>query len=228
MVKRARVTNPGPKNKGVVKKRKPNAISQQTVLIGAAGKFAPKSAEKKNIDKSATLTPTTAIVSPTAATLLNLIPLGTGPSARIGRKVSLTSMTFRYHLQLDSTPGETRIIGVYDKQPNGAFPTASDIFAPANMSALQNLSNSDRFMVIFDEYVLREAGYAYIAGTAQPSYANKIVRKFNPPLQMQYNDVGGGTIADISTGAIYFFVVSLGATANTSLQFVSRFRYTDN
>lgn len=228
MVKRARVTNPGPKHKGVVKKRKPNAISQQTVLIGAAGKFAPKSAEKKNLDVNSTVTPTNALVAPTATTLLNLIPLGTGPSGRIGRKVSLTSLTFRYHFQPGSQPGETRILAVYDKQPNGAFPAALDVFSTISMSALQNLSNSDRFMVLFDEYIFREAGYAYIAGTATPSFANKIVRKFNPPLQMQYNDVNGGTIADISTGAIYFFIVTLSAGTIGNIQFVSRCRYTDN
>ena len=58
------------------------------------------------------------------------IKQGNAISQRIGNKINLKSVRLRFSLDstgvLTNTPTDTRLLLVYDRQPNGAYPTVND------------------------------------------------------------------------------------------------------
>ena len=102
--------------------------------------------------------PTTAFAS---ITELNDILQGAGAYQRIGQKLTMESIAFKCNIELGGAPpvmGNGRIMVVYDRQPNGAFPSISDILsinvstAPIFTSGL-NMSKKSRFSILCDEYI---------------------------------------------------------------------------
>lgn len=108
--------------------------------------------------------------------LLNNITLGTDATQRIGRKVQIKSIRLLVNPKvqissqttqtaagpppIDTTvgvaqPQTVRIVLVWDKQPNGVQATSTDVFVDMNAttgsSAMMQLNNRDRFVIIADE-----------------------------------------------------------------------------
>ena len=82
------------------------------------------------------------------------IPLGDGPSARIGRQVTLTSVQLDYTFDIHHTETNViylRVCLVIDKQCNGAAAAWLDIFSQTSVLSYRNLDNVDRFVVIYDK-----------------------------------------------------------------------------
>lgn len=163
-----------------------------------------------------------------SVTALNLIDEGTGDSARIGRKIQLTSVQIRGFIQpADADTGDSmvRVMLVWDKQVNGVIATIANILSAATANSFMNLDNRERFKVVCDEkFTLQQFNVASsLSGSALPLV--DVYKKFSGVTI--YDGTGGG-IADINTGAMYLVtigtaVAAIGATA----QLACRVRYTD-
>jgi len=84
--------------------------------------------------------------------LLNGCAQGNSGFTRIGRRLLMKSILFRYFF----APGSSscfRILVVYDKQTNGALPATTDVVNTTDAHAPLNLINADRFVTVFDKIV---------------------------------------------------------------------------
>jgi len=159
-----------------------------------------------------------------AGILLNNIQPGSSASQRIGRKVTLKSVLFRYSFNLGATStggSPLRILIVYDRQSNAAAPAITDILLSDDFTSQNNLSNRDRFITIFDHITTP------ISVQGEYAVADVLYKSVN--LEMCFNAVAGGGIGDITSGAIYAFYAQAGniAVANSNLNARCRVRYQD-
>lgn len=182
--------------------------------IGAVAK--PGAPEAKNLDQAMALAAVGAAYQWSALTLLNSIPQGNTAVTRIGRRVTITKLVIRWRF---GGP-YCRFTVIYDHAPNGALPAITDIFVINDINGVNNLINNDRFMILHDEYIVSANGQS----SSADSMAGKWVYK-GPPLQNQWTNAATGTIADITTGAIY---VAVATTSTASVWTAyARVRYTD-
>ena len=167
--------------------------------------------------------PTTAFAG---ITELNDILQGAGAYQRIGQKLTMKSVAFKCSLELGGTPpvmGNGRIMLVYDRQPNGAFPSISDLLsinvstAPIFTSGL-NMSKKSRFSILCDKYIDLDTD---ALGTA-----SVVLFRNNINLETEYSATAG-TIADITTGAL--FLIAFGTYTNFAMKnATARIRFYDN
>lgn len=206
------------------KSRQPFKKPRRQSIGASVGAIPSKKPEKKNIDTQISLA--TPGATWTAAQLLNPIVQGTGVSGRVGRQVNLKSVFIRWVFTGTQTP--FRFVIIYDKQPNGALPATTDIFSVNSINGLMTLANSDRFKVIHDEYIYANGGSNQgNFQSASNALAGKYFRDFGEGLQNIWTDAATGTIADISTGALYYIANSIVATGAAGLVATTRVRYTD-
>jgi len=205
--------------------------------------------EKKGMDtaiSSGGTIPTT-VNDNSGMIVLNLIQQGAGSWNRVGRKVNLRSLRIRgdiMHTQTTAASGFTygqviRCVIVWDKQPSsGTIPQWQDMFGftaqdgteGTSMYAPIRYDNMDRFSI------LRDVTY-----DPQPG-----AKSGNPDVVTYYNTIdeyirlgdrecvfsgqsNPMTIADISSGAIYFCVRTKNSTSTISSinNMYARLRYTD-
>lgn len=160
-----------------------------------------------------------------AGALLNGINTGTTATTRIGRKVTIKSILIRWSIRLSSTTTEgspVRILVVYDRQSNAQAPAITDILLQDEFHQPNNLSNRDRFITIFD--LVTEP----VSVTGEYCRAGVLYKSLN--LEQMFNAIAGGTIGDISSGAIYVFVAAVPSAigvANIGVGIQNRIRFTD-
>ena len=174
--------------------------------------------ERKNIDDSSAKW-TTAVTTWTIS-VLNDVAQGSSAITRIGRKILMKSILVQGSLTNSNAFG--RILIVYDRQPNGALPAATDVLTSNTMMAVQNLDNRDRFIILADifPYAQDESLAGEING-APMCYKRYI--KCN--LETVYGG-NAGTIADINSGSIIMMTNCNGGTvANESG--IQRIRFVD-
>lgn len=183
-------------------------------------------------------------------TLLNATVPGASEQNRIGRKVSMKSLMIRGWVRYDqagTTPGDDllRCIVFYDRQPNGAAPVIADVLqdtdqagtATTSITSNINLSNADRFKILRDwfwsvPHIVSIAGGAtqdgQITDEGAKEFSFKTFIKLNG-MEAHYNAGTAGTIADITTGALYLvtFGARASADAQYKLSFGARVRYLD-
>lgn len=190
-----------------------------------------KTDELKNID---VLTASTITFNQTTANLalLNGIDDGATASTRVGRKVILTSFSWRWRGSFaTTTTGSSglRCLIVYDKQTNAAAPAATDVLVQDNIQSQMNLANSKRFKVLADVLVP-------CVGTAGPQSWNmkgyvqlEKPTKNKPGLEMIFNNASTANVDSIITGSVYALFYQDGGilTASPSSAFYSRFRFVD-
>lgn len=158
---------------------------------------------------------------------LNPIDTGSSASQRIGRKVQLRSILFRWNGSSIGANVAYRILIVYDREPNGVLPTLLDVIEGDNYNSPMNLSNGNRFIVLADEMHGNE-GYSSGGGAGSPQYyrTGKIYKKIN--LQAGYNALSNLTISSITQGAVFVMCsVPLNASTGQGIGYWSRIRYTD-
>lgn len=188
-------------------------------------KIVAKSTELKNLD---TTLNTRIVAAQTTATVGEIFSpdAGTDPTEHVGRTTNEVSL--EYHLQISyaaTTAGSSpiRIAIVYDRQTNAALPTITDVWESDVINTLRNLANSKRFKVLVDKKLdgLSDAG--------PKSLFHHGFRKFKFPLETNYNQTNGGTIADITTGSFISYVWQNGniITANPVAVLTTRIRFTD-
>lgn len=155
---------------------------------------------------------------------------GVGVSEHLGRAVEVTSLSWKWSSSYAATTAGSspmRLLVVYDRQPNAALPAVTDIVNQDYINAHMNLANSKRFLVIVNEEFegMSIQGPNAFFKTGYVSFR----KRFNGTLRTEFNDVNGGTIADITTGSYISLTWQNGglitAAPIDTLDF--RFRYTD-
>jgi len=172
----------------------------------------------------------TQITTTTQYNLLNGCNIGAGITQRIGRRITIKKIHFRYwisHELLSSTlEAYGRIIIVYDKQSNGVAPVLTDIYDmytgnPATM--YRQIDHLSRFTVLYNKNFLL-AGENHGSPTTAIENWNK-----NVSIPVEYNAGNNGDITDISTGALY--MIAIGNTAagadNVLFNWTCRCAFTD-
>lgn len=164
-------------------------------------------------------------------TCLNEIQQGATSYNRIGTKILMKSIQLRCVLSVagsntTSAQGTARVCLVYDRQPNGAYPTLSTIFS-SNVSGTPafncgvNMSNRDRFVILRNKFI------PLFIGASSIYHLDEYVKT---RLETQYRTTTGA-IGDITTGALY--LVAFAASSGTATSFVpfssvnARIRYYD-
>lgn len=113
---------------------------------------------------------------------------------------------------------------VYDRQTNAAAPTWADVYTSDDIEPnLRNLNNRKRFKILGSGYIPMPKAGADVARVPIEFY-----RKLKHPVE--YNSTNGGTVADITTGGLFFMIradVALGAD-DESIAAWSRVRFADN
>ena len=206
--------------------------------------------EKKGMDTAITFAQIPSTVNDNSGMIvLNLIQQGAGSWNRVGRKVNLRSIRIRgdiIHQQVTGASGFTtgqvvRCVVVWDKQPSsGTIPKWSDIFGftaqdgteGTSMYAPIRYDNMDRFSILRDVTYDPQPGAKAQTSPDTVSYFNTIdeyIRLGDRECVFsgQSNPM---TIADVSTGAIYFCVrarINNVLSVQSNISLTARLRYTD-
>jgi len=161
-------------------------------------------------------------------TELNCVQQGATAYNRIGTKIMIKSIKVDADLILKGsapTGNTARLMIVYDRQPNGAFPAVANILsmnvsgAPVFNSGI-NMANRSRFTILRNQVVNFD-------NNGEQSYHWSTFVKTKLETQFGSN---AGNIGDIQTGAIYLvaFTYVSGATMFVDLLTASsRIRYFD-
>jgi len=208
----------------------------------------PVSALTKYVDYHTT---TLRVCSDIRITLLNGIACGTESYQRVGRVVMAKnlklSITFSMITSVVLTfPGDmARLIVLWDKQGT-TTPVASDILWDVSAAGttqtsyvgFKNPNNKERFVHLYDKrfqlpsYIVTVANS--VASTPCPQMPN--ITEWRPDIDIdldglmtRYKDTGS-TIASISEGALYFFILGTtpNATAGWNVTFKARYSYYDS
>nr|WAE42178.1 MAG: capsid protein [Cressdnaviricota sp.] len=180
-------------------------------------------------------------------TVVNVPQVGAAFYNRIGNEIEMKSLHLIGQIALTGTAPVPqfeydRVIVVYDRQPNGAFPSASDLLTSYTSSGGTsttaydhlNPNNFDRFKVLAD-IRLAFNWNATAALTDHEAKAKDYKGEYNinrfinlRGLSCKYK-ASAGTIGDVTTGALLVFTVGTSATANAPYQFVwsARLRFID-
>lgn len=213
------------------KKRRYNGSNGYKRSTGYYGRFAGTNSEKKFYDTSFSLTdPTT-----TGSILLssvNTVPQGTGESARIGRKITLRAVNFRFVCQLPntSTPSATddglRVIVYHDKQCNGTAATVTDLLETADFLSFNNLANKDRFKILSDKIVDLSSTCGSWDGTndqfGEKAVTRSVYLKCNVPIEFNSTT---GVISEIRSHNIG--ILAINDNGRMQIEGRVRIRYTD-
>lgn len=205
-------------------------ISQQQFQLKKAIVRA-KTDELKNLD---VVTNGTITFGQTTANLalLNGCDDGATSTTRIGRKIIITNLTWRWEGSIASTTtgaSGLRLLIVRDAQANGAAPAATDVLTVDTIYSMMNLNNSKRFKVLVDKLIP-------CVGTSGPQAWNEkgFVQfekplKNKPGLEVTFNDNSTATITSIVTGSIYALFYQNGQllVASPTSSLYTRLRFID-
>lgn len=186
--------------------------------------------------------------------LLNGIQEGSSFYNRIGRKIAMKSLHFTGYIHRGGGFGGEqgdfiRWMLIYDRQANGALPTAADLLTNydqqgttlSNALSGLNLNNADRFVVLRDkriytaqrQKVTLSAPTDTVYGAGFINYQNDwTINEFVDlkGLEVHYkSSTNPSDIGDIATGALYFVygIVTTGGVDAYEAQINSRLRYWD-
>jgi len=169
------------------------------------------------------------INSTSAVTLINGIARGDDISDRVGRQITMKSISVRGQMAVTAGTGVDqagRVLIVYDKQANAAAPTAAQVISAAgdgyDIYRPPNLENRMRFVILYDRTFRLNA-------SAEPSSVQLVTCYRRVNLVTTFNSGDAGTVADIVTGSLYLVSVgnvAAGATA-AFLNVATRVRFED-
>lgn len=197
----------------------------------AAGKRTAPTGEVKYLDTTLSfLFDTTGEVPATGQ--LNLIPVGTGESERIGRKVHLKSIRLRGHLS-PNTPdyqGEIiRLMLVQDKQCNGAAATYSGVngvLSADTVSAFRNLDNQDRFIIHKDWFFTINPTAGVTTSFNLQRVEFDFYKKLNVPIEFD-STVTTGALTTIRSNNFFLLARSVANDDVFVMNGLCRIRYVD-
>lgn len=143
--------------------------------------------------------------------LLNVVPQGNTQTTRVGKKILLKGVQIRGSITYATTNvpfHHCAYVLIYDKRPDGAVPGIADILAAASSNALNNDTNSGRFMMLKrEDFMINHVTSS--SGEGQLDTSSKVIDDYVPLKGMEtvYKALGTGAIADIEQGALYLMVI---------------------
>lgn len=212
-------------------------VPGKTRSTGYYGRFHGKNAEQKFFDNNSLNATAVSNTGVFLSSSVNLVPTGTGESEKIGRKLTIKSIFWRYSVELpavsaaaiDGNDDSVRLIVYLDKQANGAAATVTEILEAASIHSFNNLENSQRFTIMKDELIDIQRGALTNDGSSsffQPfsSKNMKWYKKCNIPIEFGSN--AAPTIADIKSNNIGVLAISRAAACDINSRL--RIRFSDN
>lgn len=169
---------------------------------------------------------------PTAGqiTLLNGVAQGTDYTARIGRKIEMTSVLLRFWFLPITTSAPVgdacRVIVFHDAQTNAAAPIVTDVLNAADYLSPNNLNNRDRFTTLWDKTITMNP---VVYAAAAPTTGNPVTKALKLYRKIRKEVIFGGTAAtvgSITSGGIFLLLIS--AEAQMQLSVNSRIRFKDS
>lgn len=129
---------------------------------------------------------------------------------REGNEIHPTSIQWRGRLTVAAAATFSpivRMIIAWDQQPNGAVPATADLVDAATITPLisspYNHDSNKRFKILYDRR------YVIEGQPALTSLNSKLIQgKIKLSRVMKFNDVNGGTVADIITNNLFIAFVS--------------------
>lgn len=185
--------------------------------------------------------------TPLAATslspLLNVPVSGSDVFNRVGRKIYMKSLQIKGLIFNNNTSIQDsgRMLLIFDSQPNAAAPTVQNLLSnfdgvgATNGNSMINLNNRQRFLVLRDHQIIfpgvnNAAGVLTNVGpvldTGKYQYEINWFVKLKG-LETIFNQINGGTIADIASGSLYLIFVSTTQDAGYNFKGNTRLRYYD-
>ena len=171
-----------------------------------------------------------AAISTTGGFYLLFCPqLGSDYNQRIGRKVVIKSLYtkafFVVERALSNVDGFSpaqmmRMIIFVDYQPNGATPIATDLLTASHPLAHLNPNNRDRFKIIKDKTFSFDPIILDGTNTNRACFNRtcadlKNYKKLG--IETIFNSTNAGSIGDITTGALYMFLVGSQASGQSDI-----------
>ena len=222
-------------------------ISRNPRILMAPGALVGHRGEIKTLD-----IPASANTISTTATFqaLNIIQEGSAFYNRIGRKIMMKSIRLTGQIvPSGNIPGPSseylRIMLVYDRQPNGAYPTASDLLTSYDNTGATtstsfshlNMNNCERFVVLRDCRIGIPSDGTAAATNQVQAIVDPRGDKYNIDMYVKLKDLethykassNPAVIGDQASGALLLFLFGnvAAAAAAYNLAWSSRLRYHD-
>lgn len=201
---------------------------------GYYGRFSGPRAEYKYLD-TATSDPVVAIGGSILRDSCNNVAAGTGETQRIGRKIVIRSINYRYLVQYPEKEGEVtppdseavRVVLYLDKQCNGTGATPTQILETASMTSFRNLANSARFTVLMDR--IHNMNTQGLASDGTTSYSHAGINRWASfykkcSIPVNFNGTTGVT-GEIESNNIGILLI--GSSGVASVGGTLRIRFTD-
>jgi len=165
----------------------------------------------------------------------NIIAQGTTESTRLGRKLTIKSINWRFQVtlpELDAVadPGPVdavRVILYLDKQANGATAAVTDILESADFQSFNNLANKSRFRTLMDRtYAINYSNLASdgagVVSSAGENIQDSFFKKCNIPIE--YDNTGtDGALTSQRSNNIGLLLISRSNTAGFNSKMRLRF-----
>lgn len=169
-------------------------------------------------------------------TALLKIPEGNGEEQRVGRKIIIKKIAFRFDINLAGTASQNdtadivRVIMVLDKQCNGALPNVTDVLKSADWLSYNLLANSMRFSILMDRtYAINHTAGSGRGVTDNLSYGLTFIHDSfykNCDIRIEYSSAAtDGNIATIKSNNIFLLYISRKGLAG--IDATLRFRFND-
>lgn len=171
--------------------------------------------EKKEQVIATTLNPTTTAVRQ----LLNGTAHGTTDGDRIGNSIKSYDLLVRGRVVHNSsaTSTLTRVIILWDHQPNGSALAATEFFQTENVLSARNTDYGKRFSVLFDDMIATDTNRTIVPF--------KVYRKLKAHVEYKGSTAA---ITDIATNSLYMMCISNEATNNPTVTLNSKYKFIDN
>ncbi|MFQ0997907.1 hypothetical protein [Gilliamella sp. CG33] len=166
------------------------------------------------------------------------IAQGTTESTRIGRKLTVKAIAFRYTVQIPTTATAAnttdtiRVMMYLDKQTNGAAAAVTDILESAAYQSFNQLANTSRFTILYDKTTSLSCKSGSGRGTADTlSFGGHRVdptfyKTCNIPIE--YDNVAStGVITTMRSNNIGILAITASGLAGIPTALV-RIRFSDN
>ncbi len=165
----------------------------------------------------------------TVTPTINILPQGVTEITRVGRKCTITSIGWRYAVNMpigtaSNSVDTVRVIMYQDKQTNGATAAVTDLLESADYQAFRNLVNTGRFNVLMDRvHTVNPQGLAG-DGTTIDSPAFRIDKTFfkQCSIPIEFNGANG-TIGEIRSNNLGVLLISQAGLAGFESKIRLRF-----
>ncbi len=222
------------------KRRIPRASRGFVRTTGFFGRFTTGGEAKfldQDIDDASIAANGTIFTNASAEASLLRIPEGNGESERIGRKITIRSINWRFTVMLPEADGSAnaknattvRVILYLDKQCNGTAATITDILETNDWQSFNNLANSKRFRTLMDRVYDIEpkagGGNGTTSDWAEARISDTLFKKVNIPIEYD-NTASTGALATIRSNNINMLILS-DTSLDATFESKMRLRYSD-